>query len=302
MSSFAQMKVNSPSRPTSSTAHGKLTQFQEKLLLRYQNYIKVLQDRAETVAKKSNDDLQNRMNQFLKKKGEILGVREQILSSMDNAEKTFDELRINLNETRESLKSEVDSLHHDALSIYESSFQSLRPDIEKSINDTKDIEPQLPDYSKGKLEHEIQCLNKKFLETKKMLISTLYQIEQSILNDCENAEDQFEEKTNMYHENHFIGLLKIVKESLNPEKPIDYSELCKQFYNDEQKFVQCLTKQIQGINIFSPPNNFSDEELDFWMKGCNNILEMHNIFLDQFKEKFKEHTQAVDNDNIALVE
>lgn len=286
----------------SSKTNGKLAQFQDKLLLRYQNIIKTLRDEAEKITKKSNCDLQMRMSQFQSKKEEIKLIREQILDSMEKSEKSFDELRSSLNETRLILDDELKSLKIDVIQIYDSSFESLKPIIQKALNDSKEIVPQIPEYAKNKLELEIQTLNHNYTETKSKLINVISSLEQSLLNDYKEIELNFEQGTQEFYKKRSMTLLASIKETLNPEKPIDYSDLCTSFHTDEHRFQACFIKTIDDLSLILPPTKFSTGDFDEWYQGCQEIIESHTNFIAQFKDKFKQQKEKIDVENSKLVE
>lgn len=281
---------------------GILQNYQEKLSTKYQAIIIELEARIQSIVSETNDFLSKSIQNYQKEKEIIRQQQETMIENLPTTDDEFEEIKQNIEINSNKLIDDAVILREECIKKYNESFSELQPIISDSFQSCEDYRMQLPDALIEKLPYIVKRLNKQYLINKKELIERLY------LNEIE-AREKFEEISNRVDEckenwsNHRVEtLVSDAKIKLDYKYPIDFGTIYEAFQKDEQKFIQCFKKNLESIQMLTPPEKFDKENLDTWNRENSEVLQLHTNFIDQFKMKIEDKLHERETVNDELIE
>lgn len=171
---------------------------------------------------------------------------------------------------------------------------SLQKAVQEVSLDIFRFSSQLPDNYRFRLSDEIDKVNEDYIQIKvnfllffKDLIMSTVQNKNLILKD-------FTQKSSDWIDNRISTIINESKEKLNPNYPLDFTEIYSGFKKSQNDFTQCFLKLLQELTLITPSDSFTQESLDNWWKNVEEILLFHSNFINTFMKKFQDKIKERD--------
>lgn len=282
----------------SSTA-GHLANYRNSISEQLMCNIGHLQKDVKQITDISTEKLTAKMNDYRKKYEQANSESSEIIDSMTS--KSFEELRDQLKSIGENLLSDFNALKQDCNNEYNQSFASIKPLIDQTYQNSKDILLQVPQNISERLKSEVNRINTNFLKSKQDLTKILYQIEINTRRSIQNFQTEFEHREDKWKENRFNSLVEQAKTQLESTKFVDFGNLYNEFFKEQSNFTSCFKKTLLNLIFLIPPDHFTIQLYEEWMKEADEIIECHNNFLKIFESKFTEKVAQQISCNSELV-
>lgn len=286
-------------QPTST--NGALKRYQEKLIEQYYTVFCSFQKLIKEVSDNCEQQLQQRMHKFQEETNQIKKKEEFILSTLGKSSFTFEELREQLKSLGQDLITRSLQLREDALAIYSGSYAKLSPIVDRAFESCEVFLTQLPQKYSEKLPLEIKRLNENFLQTKQKLIQVLYNIEISCRKQASNMDSEFIQRADEWKQNRFATIVEESKKQLDLSNRIDFSSIFSNFHKDQKKFTFCFRKLVSNLALFSPPEHFTESDLESWWNEVVEMTETHKNFITQFIGQFQTLIDQRNQENAQLI-
>lgn len=277
-----------------SAANGILARYQSRLTEQLNHLLNRLAVTSQAIASEANADITSKVHEFEYFRNESFGVTADIVENAGTSNNDYEDLKHQVQESNQAVIDRSIELRSECLSIYETSFKKLQPEIDAIFEESAEWRPQLPEHVAHRLEYEVHRLNRRYLETRKSLVLTLYEAEMSSRARAEEFEKELEAKRGDWMTHRHATSVEATKLALDIANRIDFGTLFEDFYRDQQKFTRCFKKNMQNVQLIAPPEHFSAEDLNRWWTEVTEVLEMHRnfvkIFLDKVKEKVDERS------------
>ena len=271
-----------------SKINGTFNQYQNDMTQLFFDIIKNLKDYSLEISKKCEEKISEKMIIYKTIEENLIKKIKNILSQTKTGEFTFEEMYEKIEKYGKDLQVEGLNLKNDIIFIYEDFFQKIKPKVDQSYLESKDIIPKvLPQYS-TKLDEEVKRLNESFLSNKIILLNTLTKIENNSIFITKQNLDELIKFTEEWKDNRFNKLVNDAKIQLDLYYPINFENIFENFFNEQNNFTQCFTKLLQTVTIISPPDHFHMNDLNNWFKEVESIIEFHHNFISQFLTKITE--------------
>lgn len=270
-----------------SAPNGPLARYQNQLTDRLNSLLRRLELKSEALASEANAEIGSRIRNFEQMQADVTETKSEIISSADSSDLPHDLLKSRIVEAYNALIQKASSLRAECLSIFEESFKNLQPEINAVFAESTEWRDQLPQYLTHRLEYEVQRLNKRFLETRKTLIVSLYENEMHARSAADSACEEFDSKTDEWIAHRYRKVIDSAKEFLSIENRIDFNDLFQEFSERQEKFTLCFTKNMQNVQLIMPPDHFRVHDLQNWWQEVNEMLTLHRTFLSSFLERVK---------------
>lgn len=285
-----------------SSLGGPLAKYQNQLADKYYLLIAGVRQAAQKSSEATNRKLREKLNAYDERKREITARQQEMIESMGKKLITFDELKSEIAKLGEELVALSVVLRKEAIEIYDKEFQSLQPKIDEAFRACEDFVAQLPANLTRTLEDEVKHLNQEYVSAKQGLVQMLYQQEISARTLCEDTIDQFVQNIDEWKVNRFDALVSAAREKLDPHRPMDYGTIFEDFYRDQRQFTACFRKALQNVSLVAPPDQFGPQNLEAWWNEVENMIELHNNFISQFRDKIQKVIDERNTSNEQLLE
>ena len=232
---------------------------------------------------------------------DVTETKSEIISGAGSSDLPHDLMKSRIVEAYNALIQKASSLRAECLSIFEESFKNLQPEINAVFAESSEWRDQLPQYLTHRLEYEVQRLNKRFLETRKALIVSLYENEMRARSSADSACEEFDSKTDEWIAHRYRKVIDNAKEFLSIENRIDFSDLFQEFSQRQEKFTLCFRKNMQNVQLIMPPDHFRVHDLQNWWQEVNEMLTLHRAFLTSFLERVKSRIDKRTEENANLI-
>ncbi|OHT16224.1 hypothetical protein TRFO_13395 [Tritrichomonas foetus] len=296
--------ANLPASPqvAHSEVRGALRGYQERLTEKYNSILYKLEATANSISSETSDFILEQIREFFSLKNEISETRENLIQSLSNTNEEFFAIKEKIENDGNLLINKAIELRNICIERYDASFLSLQPFIDEAFDECKDFRMQLPDPLIEKLPFLVKRLNRKYLSNKKVLLEKLFLNEFESRESLEIAIQKVSEGQDAWR-NHLVDTLNNdAKVQLDYHYPIDFETIYEDFARDEQKFILCFKKNFDNFQTIAPPEKFKPEDLTEWKNEVDEILELHQNFVNQFKTKIEAKIHEREEKNVKIIE
>lgn len=271
-----------------SSTSGPLANYQNSISEQLMIIIGRLQHNVKSISDKTNEKLSEKLKFYQSHYEQMISDSQNIIDSMTSTSSSFDDLRDILKSYGTNILTEFSVLKTECVDIYTESFKEIKPFVENAYSTSKVILPQIPKTISDRLPAAITQINISYLNNKQNLSKSLYQIEIQSRKSIQNFLSEFEQKKDNWKNHRFDSLVEQAKIALDPSKFCDFDAVFQEFYKEQHNFVLCFKKNVLNLSVILPPDHFHEEEYEHWVAEIDELIEIHNNFLNIFEGKFAD--------------